>query len=178
MGIQGAKHGRHLPNEIRCEGDDVFISIGAGLEAVVDSSDYRSVAPFRWGVLKRGTNTYAHSQGLPGDPFRRVLLHRFIFGPCSADVEHRDRNGLNCRRGNLRAATRSQNNANRAKFGGSSRFKGVCWDRIRKRWKARIKVNKKIIYLGCFVYEFDAAQAYNFSAEEHFREFSRLNAPC
>jgi len=42
----------------------------------------------------------------------------------------------------------------------SSRFTGVTWDKINKRWKAYIKKNKKQYHLGYFLDEEAAHQAY------------------
>lgn len=44
---------------------------------------------------------------------------------------------------------------------GTSKYKGVHWNKQHKKWKATIKLENKSIFLGYFQYEDDAAQAYN-----------------
>lgn len=46
----------------------------------------------------------------------------------------------------------------------SSKYKGVCFDKKRNRWRATICVARKIQYLGSFKCEEDAAMAYNEAA--------------
>ena len=42
----------------------------------------------------------------------------------------------------------------------SSNFKGVYWDKVRGKWRSRIRINKKNKYLGSFHSEEEAAEAY------------------
>src|SRR5699024_11844646 len=50
--------------------------------------------------------------------------------------------------------------------GSTSRYKGVSWDKSRRRWRADIKVNGKQVHLGRFENEEDAAQRYNQAVDE------------
>ena len=61
---------------------------------------------------------------------------------------------------NLREATRSENNQNKVKTKGSSRFIGVSWDKNRLKWIAKIKLNKRTYTLGRFDSEINAYDAY------------------
>jgi hypothetical protein len=84
---------------------------------------------------------------------------------------------LNCRRSNLRRATRQQNiwNTEPARKQGTSRYKGVFFCGRTGRFRARIVHNRQRIYLGYFDSEEDAARAYNTKAAELFGEFAYLN---
>jgi len=103
-----------------------------------------------------------------------AYLHHVIAGK---KHDHINRNGLDNRRSNLRLATKSQNMANAVSRGGSSRFKGVLWDKARSKWKAQGKHNYKIYMLGRFDIEEDAARAYDAWAVKAFGEFARVNLP-
>jgi len=104
-----------------------------------------------------------------------MYLHTFLTG--HKEVDHRDRNGLNNMRNNLRAVTRQQNMANKIKQKGqyTSKYKGVYYDRRRGRWVARLVVNNKKIYIGSFKSERLAGEAYNKKAKENYGEFVMLN---
>jgi hypothetical protein len=103
-------------------------------------------------------------------------LHRFILdAPSALEVDHINGNGLDCRRSNLRLATHKQNLRNQAAHSGTSRYKGVSWNRQRNGWDAQICLNGKNRYLGRFRTEVEAAKAYNEGARLHFGEFARLN---
>jgi hypothetical protein len=102
------------------------------------------------------------------------MLHWDVMG--SKFVDHINGNGLDNRDENLRLATNSQNQMNsRKRSGTSSRYKGVSLQR--KRWRAQIKLDGKLIYLGMFDTEEQAAMAYDYAAIELFGEFSRINFP-
>jgi hypothetical protein len=89
-------------------------------------------------------------------------------------VDHRDGDGLNNMRSNLRFATSRQNAMNRSKWKSSdSRFKGVHRDG--KRWRAIITLGGKRIHLGCFASDEEAALAYNDAALANYGEFAKLN---
>ena len=91
-------------------------------------------------------------------------------------IDHRDINGLNNRKGNLRVATKSQNRANIGlPVNSTSGHKGVTWDAATQKWRARIGVDGSRIHLGLFDFVIEAARAYNAAAIKHFGEFACLN---
>lgn len=93
-----------------------------------------------------------------------MLMHRQIMGFPPAGVDHYDLDKLNNSRGNLRLATQLQNGQNLpVRAGGSSRFRGVTWDRTSRKWVAQVKSDGKLYRgarhgLGSFDSE-DAAAA-------------------
>lgn len=108
------------------------------------------------------------------------LLHRVILGVSDRRtfVDHKDRDGLNNLRSNLRSCSHQQNlrNQHRKPGGKTSRFKGVYWSASDGRWRARIDAgDKQKKSLGYFKNEVDAAIAYNKAAASLFGEFARLN---
>lgn len=86
-------------------------------------------------------------------------------------VDHKDRIKGHNWITNLREATPTQNQQNKA---GSGQYaKGVTWrDRIEKPWQAKIRVNGVRIHLGSFAEHDEAAEAYRKAAKEHHGEFA------
>lgn len=94
-------------------------------------------------------------------------------------IDHINRNTLDDRIENLRAATSSQNQANRPKLvNKTSIYKGVSFTTIRSKygyWTCLIYLNGKSIFIGRFKDEKLAALAYNKEAVKIFGEFAILN---
>lgn len=115
-------------------------------------------------------------------PKRTIYMHReIVCASRGVEVDHKDLDGLNNQKHNLRTATKAQNCRNRGKRdhqGGvptTSRFKGVGMRRDTGRWRAFIRVRGLLIILGHFEDEIEAAKAYDRAARHHFGEFARLN---
>lgn len=153
------------------------IPLHGGLVAIVDDGD-EWVEQFAWHPWLSGSRRtiYArHGRRRPEGGYENVVMHRLILGT-DQHVDHRDGDGLNNRRSNLRLANHSQNGANAPKrLGTKSRYKGVSTHR--DRWRAQIRVQRKYVHLGMFADEADAARAYDLAALEAFGEFARLNFP-
>ena len=89
-------------------------------------------------------------------PLGRFKAHRvawlFITGedPGEFQIDHRDRNPFNNKEENLRKATNQQNSVNteRAHLNSSTGVKGI--DKIKGRFRARIRVNGTRITVGTF----------------------------
>ena len=91
-------------------------------------------------------------------------------------TDHRNGNGLDNRRANLRICTLSENRmSSRKREGCSSQYKGIAWDKYRQKWQAYINVDGKRQHLGRFEDEREAARAYDQAAKKRFGNFARLN---
>lgn len=148
------------------------IELTQGYYTEIDPEDYEAVSIFKWGVLrtKQGTKLYAQTIGGSKKP---LLMHRLILraNPFE-EVDHKDGDGLNNTRENLRIATRSQNSANRYPSKG---YKGVHLLKQTGRYQAGIKFEGHKLHLGYYDTPEEAALAYNQKAQELFGEFARLN---
>lgn len=150
--------------------------------AKVDPADYKRLREYEWFSIKGTRNFYAvrRVKGTNGTRFAMTYMHReLIEFPDGMLIDHVNQNSMDNRRANLRAATRAQNIRNRKKFSNStgSKYKGIYWDKNRKRWITRIMLEKKKIHLGYFQNEIDAAKAYDRAARKYHGEFASLNFP-
>jgi hypothetical protein len=74
---------------------------------------------------------------------------------------------------NLRDATNSQNHANQVKpKNNTSGYKGVCWNKQDKKWRAKIEYMYKDIHIGYYTTAEEASEAYKKKATELNGEFS------
>lgn len=150
------------------------ISLTMGYVAIVDDIDHARLSAYKWQASKRGANIYASTD----IDRKKVYMHRMILNaPADMTVDHISGNGLDNRRSNLRLATLSQNSANRRRMlpNAASKYRGVFLVSNKKSWRAQIFYQGQTIYLGCFLTQWEAAQAYNEAAIKHFGEYAVLN---
>jgi hypothetical protein len=156
------------------------IYLDEGKWTILDQQDYCRFAGFKWCIGGYKDKYYAvRGQIIDPADIKIVRLHRLIMNaPDGLLVDHKNGDGLDNRRSNLRLATHSQNQCNkRKKANTSSRFSGVYWDKAKRKWVARTKYQGKSIWLGVFDSEIDAARAYDAAAKKYYGEFARLNFP-
>ena len=161
-----------------------------GLVALVDDEDYERVTgdddrgrPLRWNIYQsdRGTR-YAQATDAIVDGHRNPNMHRLILNILndpSKETDHRNHDGLDNQRCNIRACTQSQNNQNARKCKStSSIYRGIAWHKLAQKWEAYITYDGKRHYLGLFLFEVEAAQAYDAAAKlHHDPAFMSLNFP-
>jgi hypothetical protein len=157
------------------------VPLSRGLVALVSPEDYDRVMAHKW-MARLENRTWYALRDLPRQPGQRFRskekLHRFILGAGPGDViDHRDGDGLNNTRGNLRRATVAENNRNIRKpaHGQTSRFKGVCWHPKAQKFQATIRFERKNHYIGLFANEADAGWAYDREARKLHGRFASCN---
>jgi len=92
------------------------------------------------------------------------------------ELDHKDRDGTNNKWENLRSADTVQNKGNIGlKKNNKSGYKGVCWNKQNKNWRAVIMTAREVKHLGCFKTKKEAAAAYNKAAKEFYGEFAYTN---
>lgn len=85
-------------------------------------------------------------------------------------VDHINNIKADDRLSNLQLITQRENTSkDRWRKNHSSKYTGVCWDKTKKKWKARIQINKKNKHLGCFKSEIEASEYYQ-QALKNFNE--------
>jgi hypothetical protein len=143
------------------------------LYALVDDEDYEFLNKFNWSYKTGNKTCYARTYIKGKDVEMQVMLCPVEY---PLQVDHKNGNGLDNQKQNLRPATYSQQQANNiSRRKGSSKFRGVCWNQNKQKWVAQLIFEGDKQFLGYFSSEKEAAIAYNNSAIKHFGEFAKLN---
>jgi hypothetical protein len=159
-----------LPITFRDIAGDIMkeIFLSQGLVAWVDDGMYRELNQYNW-YANKSRNTYYARRHVVGDSDKKITMYHAVMGfpPKGFISDHRDGNGLNNQRKNLRFVTSRQNrqNLNNIILPITSEFPGVGWHKKDKKWQARITINGKQKFLGNFKTEISAFEAYKQAVE-------------
>ncbi len=153
------------------------IPLTQGQFALVDDEDFGRFGKSKWcAIWDPETKSYRAVRGVSKNgKVTPVILARVILGLTDPKIkaDHENHDTLDCRRGNLRACSSSQNSRNRKgpRAGSFSGVRGVCWEKRCGKWRAQIFLNGKNKHLGLFVNINDAARAYADANRQHFGNF-------
>lgn len=150
------------------------IKLTQGQVALVDADDYNTVEElqeYHWSAMRRQNGVW---HAFRNDRGRVRYMHSAILRGGRL-IDHRDRNGLNNQKSNLRRASKSQNAANsKTRSDNTSGFKGVSWEKSKQRWCAALHYLGFRYQIGRFTTKEEAAFAYGLTALAAFGEFARL----
>jgi hypothetical protein len=150
-----------------------------GVVFEIDQEDYDRVRGFHLHAQPDTYTTYIYIR--VKDPGARKIvslsLHRYLLKPPPGSVvDHKDRNGLNNTRENLRICTQSQNVAAAIRpLRGKSGFLGV--EQVKHRWKGYFGYRGYKFSAGVFDSAEEAARARDALAHRLSKGFARLNFP-
>lgn len=149
------------------------IPLTQGKVALVDDKDWEWLSQWKWHVSMAGRNWYARAN----IGKRRIYMHQLIL-QTEDTVDHKDHDGLNNQRGNLRPANKRQQGMNaKLRIDNPSGFKGVCRNvgqGYKKPWRAVIVVEGRQVHLGSFFTAEEASSAYVAAAAQYFGEFAYI----
>lgn len=164
--LQYKKHGE--TKDIISRRNEYFKTVGIevaykedNLIAVIDEEDLEKVIKYKWRYNGRYVTTY------------KYLLHRLIMNAKQGEVvDHINGNTLDNRKSNLRICSVKENTRNHKRYSTNTSGHGGVY-KNRNRWRARIKVDNKLINLGSYENIEDAVKARKEAEKKYFGEFRR-----
>ncbi|MBE9594389.1 MAG: HNH endonuclease [Proteobacteria bacterium] len=135
---------------------------------LVDDKNFEFLNQWKWFANKNCNTFYAaRALSIINGKRRIIKMHHEIIGypPKGFEVDHKNGQGLDNQRHNLRFVTKRQNHQNRRNQKSSSKYPGVSWDKEKRKWEADITINGKFKFLGYFIDEFEAFDVYKQAVE-------------
>ena len=139
----------------------VKVDLTKGKKATIDKGSLALVSKYKWYAHLTPTGKwYARTSVVANGKKKWLWMHRLILGLQGSTIaDHRNGNGLDNRKKNLRESTYSRNARNMRVRKHSSKFKGVTWNKRRCRWVAQIELgSRRNVYLGSFAKEVEASR--------------------
>ena len=148
----------------------------------IDLEDYTWIRLNNWLLHECG---YAYRMVGPFNFRKAIWLHKEIIRIHNLGItypDHENQDKLDNTKENLRQSNASLNAFNTGKQKGkySSIYIGVGYRKhgaANKHWTASVRINQKLIHLGYFYTEIEAAKARDSYMLEHFPNHSVLNFP-
>ena len=156
------------------------ISLTQGQVALVDDFDFEFLNQWKWYAQKDQRTFYARRwAGCAGGKQIVVRMHNLILpSPVGFETDHRDRNGLNNQRHNLRSVRHVSNTVNqRIRRDNKTGFKGVSFRKETGVFRAVISFERRSLSLGQSETAVGAAKLYDAAAKRLYGEFAYLNFP-
>lgn len=159
----------HLPNfgprggmVVWVEGQEcVKVPLTRGRFALIDRSDYERIGRYPWHAYPDKATWYAR-RGFwesHGDHHQLVRMHQEVLEVFDRPIDHKNRNGLDNRRRNIRVVTRGQNRQNSRAYS-STGFKGV-YRTPYGHFVSQLRVGGQLHHFGTFQTAIEAARRYD-----------------
>ena len=155
--------------------DACSYALPCGRATLIDADCIGLLDKWTWQAIKAKSGAYYVRCG-PCGSLARWLMN----APKGQHVDHINGDSLDNRRCNLRVCTHAQNQWNRKRSPGVSRYKGVTYFRANNpesQWVARITKHANRRYLGAFPTQLQAALAYDDAARALHGEYAGVNFP-
>jgi hypothetical protein len=145
-------------------------------KVLIDEEDFDIIKMYKWHISKQIKTFYV--QATISDKFKgeTLKMHRLLMNAKKGQIiDHKNCNGLDNRRSNLRFCSFSENNFNhKRQKNNTSGYKGVCYRSKFEKWESVIHVNGKRLRLGYFKSPILAYEAYCEAAKKYHGKFARL----
>jgi hypothetical protein len=149
-----------------------LIPLTQGKFALVDDEDYEYLSKFKWHAKKQ-TRKHFPDYFYAARGKKGILMHREILNISEdQNVDHKNGNGLDNRKENLRPASQLENCRNR-RYRDKGLPRGITFQA--GKFRARICILGKNISLGMFINIEDATKAYDHASIKLFKEFGIRN---
>ena len=143
--------------------------------ATIDARYYAQLNRHSWSLNRNG---YPKTRLLDPNTGKRptIKMNQIVWSLAYGDppkkpfqIDHKNRDPLDNRAANLREVPRSVQCALKGKRrDNTSGFKDVFWCKLKRKWKAQVKVNKKNLHFGYFDSPLEAARAVNAAYRRYF----------
>ena len=172
----------HQFNEYEIKEGKVYIKLTQGQTCIIDAEDLEKVKKYRWVAVKDSHNNnlnyyvIASSRGASAKKgINRTLIrmHNLIMG-CKY-IDHKDGNGLNNTKENLRPYLEPSQNCVNISLRKDNKIGYVGVYSSGKRWFGRVSKNNIDYRTQLFITKEDAAEARDIIALKLFGEFAKLN---
>ncbi len=163
--------------------DYIEVTLTRGKIALVSPEDAERVLAFKWCATPASHLWYAVRGIRDGSKTNTQSMHRFILNlpmvgrknPGGFEVDHKDGNGLNNTRENIRLVTKSINKHRKHKKRTSTGFYGVERSTCGPSFCAFFTSNQKKKYIGSFPIPEQAAEAYDQKVLALYGEYAMTN---
>lgn len=146
------------------------IPLANGQFAIVDDEDFELLNQYVWhGHKSGGSEVHVYA-------VTRIRMHRVVMNcPKGMYVDHINGDTLDNRKCNLRICSTAENQQNGRSRKGTSKYKGVHFNKKSGKWMGHFMANGKEYYCGLFDHEDDCARAVDKKRKEVCGDFATTN---
>jgi len=147
-----------------------ILNCKCGKPIFIDDEDYAWLDGFHWNCRSTGC-VFTSTEGVD-----KPIANFLLTVPLGHMVDHKDLNGHNNQKSNLRIATKAQNSYNRGpNCNSESGIKGVFYCKQTGKWRVQVRKGDIRRNVGRFTTLEEAKEAYNKAARELHGEFAYQN---